>query len=91
MRKKKQLDIATKGLREMIIKQNTREFRKEQQDKEARKSKEYGKVLYEVRSGVSWKFTKKLLQGWSKRQKRPDPQAGAQKDKREYGEKAEEQ
>ena len=54
MRKKKQLDIATKGLREMIIKQNTREFRKEQQDKEARKNKEYGKVLYEVRSGVSW-------------------------------------
>ena len=50
MRKKKQLDIATKGLREMIIKQNTREFRKEQQDKEARKSKEYGKVLYEVSS-----------------------------------------
>ena len=54
MRKKKQLDIATKGLREMIIKQNTREFRKEQQDKEARKNKEYGKVLYEVRSRVSW-------------------------------------
>ena len=49
MRKKKQLDIATKGLREMIIKQNMRDFRKEQADKEARRSKEYGRVLYEVR------------------------------------------
>ena len=55
MRKKKQLDIATKGLREMIIKQNTRDFRKEQEDKAARRSKEYGKVLFEVRrfSGVT--------------------------------------
>ena len=43
------LDIATKGLREMIIKQNMRDFRKEQTDKEARRSKEYGRVLYEVR------------------------------------------
>ena len=50
--KKKKLDIATKGLREMIIKQNTRDFRKEQEDKKARRNKEYGKVLYEV-SGTS--------------------------------------
>ena len=50
--KQKQLDIATKGLREMIIKQNTRDFRREQQDKAARRSKEYGKVLFEV----SWSF-----------------------------------
>ena len=39
----------------MIIKQNTRDFRKEQEDKAARRSKEYGKVLFEVRgfSGVT--------------------------------------
>ena len=54
MRKKKQLDIATKGLREMIIKQNTRDFRREQQDKAARRSKEYGKVLFEVSWSFSW-------------------------------------
>ena len=50
MRKKKQLDIATKGLREIIVKQNMRDFRKEQADKEARKNKEYGKVLFEVKA-----------------------------------------
>ena len=49
MRKKKQLDIATKGLREIIVKQNMRDFRKEQADKEARTNKEYGKVLFEVK------------------------------------------
>ena len=52
--KQKQLDIATKGLREMIIKQNTRDFRREQQDKAARRSKEYGKVLFEVSWSFSW-------------------------------------
>ena len=52
--KQKQLDIATKGLREMIIKQNTRDFRREQQDKAARRSKEYGKVLFEVSLSFSW-------------------------------------
>ena len=50
MRKKKQLEIATKGLREIIVKQNMRDFRKEQADKEARKNKEYGKVLFEVKA-----------------------------------------
>ena len=51
--KQKQLEIATKGLREMIIKQNTRDFRREQQDKAARRSKEYGKVLFEVIFNIS--------------------------------------
>ena len=37
----------------MIIKQNTRDFRKEQEDKAARRSKEYGKVLFEV----SWSWS----------------------------------
>ena len=38
----------------MIIKQNTRDFRREQQDKAARRSKEYGKVLFEVSPSFSW-------------------------------------
>ena len=47
-RAEERLNIATKHLRTALVKENTRQFRNNQQEKEQRKRIEYGKVVLDV-------------------------------------------